>query len=48
MIDRRPALIVRPTGTDDDVAALRFAREQDLIVAVRAAATATRPGSQAR
>jgi FAD/FMN-containing dehydrogenase len=35
MIDRRPALIVRPTGTDDVVAALGFAREQDLIVAVR-------------
>jgi FAD/FMN-containing dehydrogenase len=35
MIDRRPALIVRPTGTEDVVAALRFAREQDLIVAVR-------------
>ena len=35
MIDRRPALIVRPTGTDDVVAALRFAREQDLVVAVR-------------
>ena len=35
MIDRRPALIVRPTGNDDVVAALRFAREQDLIVAVR-------------
>ena len=30
MIDRRPALIVRPTGNDDVVAALRFAREQDL------------------
>jgi FAD/FMN-containing dehydrogenase len=35
MIDRRPALIVRPTGTDDVVVALRFAREQELVVAVR-------------
>ena len=35
MIDRRPALIVRPTGNDDVVAALRFAREQELIVAIR-------------
>ena len=35
MIDRRPALIVRPTGTDDVVTALRFAREHELVVAVR-------------
>src|SRR6185503_2368558 len=34
-IDRRPALVVRPTADDDVVAALRFAREQDLVVAVR-------------
>jgi FAD/FMN-containing dehydrogenase len=35
MIDRRPALVVRPTGNDDVVAALRFAREHELTVAVR-------------
>jgi FAD/FMN-containing dehydrogenase len=34
-IDRRPALVVRPTGADDVVTALRFAREQELLVAVR-------------
>src|SRR5215218_10467585 len=35
MIDRRPALVVRPAGSDDVVAALLFAREQDVVVAVR-------------
>ena len=35
MIDRRPALILRPTSTDEVVAALRFARDEDLAIAVR-------------
>ena len=35
MIDRRPALVVRPLDAADVVAALGFAREEDLIVAVR-------------
>ncbi|WP_331235734.1 FAD-binding oxidoreductase [Natronorarus salvus] len=34
MIDRRPAVIVRPTGTADVVAAVEFARESDLEIAV--------------
>jgi FAD/FMN-containing dehydrogenase len=34
-IDRRPALIARCAGTDDVRAAIRYAREQDLSVAVR-------------
>ncbi len=35
MIDRRPALIARCAGADDVVACVRFARQHDLLVAVR-------------
>ncbi len=35
MIDRYPGLIVRPLGTADVMAAVRFAREHDLLIAVR-------------
>ena len=35
MADRRPAVVARCEGVDDVVAAVRFAREQDLLVAVR-------------
>ena len=34
-IDRRPAFVARCTGVADVVAAVRFARERDLLVAVR-------------
>jgi FAD/FMN-containing dehydrogenase len=35
MIDRRPALIVRPTGAADVITAVRFAQTEELPVAVR-------------
>ncbi len=35
MFDRRPAMVVRPLTVDDVVAAVRFARERDLEIAVR-------------
>jgi FAD/FMN-containing dehydrogenase len=35
MIDRRPAVVARCDGPDDVVRAIRFAREQDLPIAVR-------------
>ena len=35
MIDRRPAIVARCDGVDDVVRAVRFAREQDLAIAVR-------------
>src|SRR3989442_12605554 len=33
--DRRPAIVARCTRVDDVIAALRFARERDLLIAVR-------------
>jgi FAD/FMN-containing dehydrogenase len=35
MIDRHPALIARPTGAADVIAAVKLARESDLLLAVR-------------
>lgn len=35
MVDRRPAMVVRPAGTEDVIAAVGFARELDLVIAVR-------------
>ena len=39
MVDKHPALIARCAGPADVVAAVRFAREQDLLVAIRGGAT---------
>jgi FAD/FMN-containing dehydrogenase len=38
MIDRRPAMVVRPANTGDVMSAVRFAAENDLTVAVRGGA----------
>jgi FAD/FMN-containing dehydrogenase len=35
MADRRPALVARCAGVEDVIAAVRFARDQDLVIAVR-------------
>ena len=35
MVDKHPAIVVRPRGTSDVVSAVRFARKHDLEVAVR-------------
>ena len=35
MIDAHPALIVRPTSASDVAGAVQFAREQNLLIAVR-------------
>ena len=36
MIDRYPAMVVRPTDAEGVISAVGFAREQDLVIAVRA------------
>ena len=41
MVDRRPALIVRPTSTDDVATAVRFARARHGSTAARCSASST-------
>jgi FAD/FMN-containing dehydrogenase len=47
-IDRRPGLIARCTGVADVVAAVRFARERDLLVAVHGGGTGSAGTPSAR
>jgi FAD/FMN-containing dehydrogenase len=35
MFDRRPAIVLRPTGVEDVATAIRFGRERDLEIAIR-------------
>jgi len=35
MFDRRPAILVRPTGVEDVATAIRYGRERDLEIAIR-------------
>ena len=42
MVDKRPGLIVRCAGVADVIAAVTFARDHDLLVAVRGGATTCR------
>jgi FAD/FMN-containing dehydrogenase len=48
MIDRRPALIARCTGTADVIEAVRFARENGLLPSGGAAATTSRATPSAK
>ena len=48
MIDRRPALIARCAGVADVIAAVNFARTNELLVSVRAAATTSPATPSAR
>jgi len=43
MIDRKPAVIARCSSSEDVVQAVRFAREQKLLVSIKGGATTSRP-----